>query len=73
MDKMGFRGQFARQQSRAADVRFGSKADITECKTNVRFTPESGHWKSVVERPLCANSGLFPHAVLRLPTFNAER
>jgi len=26
---MGFRGQFARQQSRAAHVRFGSLADIS--------------------------------------------
>jgi len=41
--EMGFRGQFARQQSRAAHVRFGSKADIAESKSNVRFTPESGH------------------------------
>jgi hypothetical protein len=27
---MGFRGHFARQQSEAPHVRFGSKADITE-------------------------------------------
>jgi hypothetical protein len=25
------------------DVRFGSKADVTECPTNVRFAPKSGH------------------------------
>jgi hypothetical protein len=25
------------------DVRFGSKADIAECETNVRFAPKSGH------------------------------
>ena len=24
-------------------VRFGSKADILQCKRHVRFTPESGH------------------------------
>jgi hypothetical protein len=29
--------------SKMADVRFGSKADIQECSINVRFTPESGH------------------------------
>jgi hypothetical protein len=40
---MGFRRQFAEQQSRAADVRFGSKADISACPSNVRFTPKSGH------------------------------
>jgi len=28
-----------------ANVRFGSKADISECLANVRFTPESGHQK----------------------------
>jgi hypothetical protein len=36
-------GQFARHQSRAAHVRFGSKADIGEDATDVRFAPESGH------------------------------
>ena len=36
----GVRGQFAGQQSWAPDVRFGSKADIAERETNVRFTPE---------------------------------
>jgi hypothetical protein len=25
------------------NVRFGSKADISACPINVRFTPESGH------------------------------
>jgi len=24
---------------------------------NVRFTPNSGHWKSGAERPVCAKSG----------------
>jgi hypothetical protein len=42
---------------RGHDVRFGSKADITECPINVRFTPKSGHWNSVAECPLCAKSG----------------
>jgi hypothetical protein len=40
---MGFEDQFAWQQSRAADVRFGSKADISTCSRHVRFTPKSGH------------------------------
>ena len=31
---------------------------------NVRFTPNSGHWNSVVECPLCAKSGhSFDHFV----------
>src|SRR6516225_6682105 len=29
-------------------VRFGSKADIARCQADVRFTPESGHWLSIV-------------------------
>jgi hypothetical protein len=33
----------ARQQSSGPNVCFGSKADIAEYETNVRFTPESGH------------------------------
>ena len=40
---MGFRGQFAQQQSQAVHVRFGSKADIGALPINVRFTPKSGH------------------------------
>ena len=37
---MGFRERFAPHQSRAADVRFGSKADIAAFPVNVRFTPQ---------------------------------
>jgi hypothetical protein len=29
-----------------ADVRFGSKADISTSRRDVRFTPKSGHWLS---------------------------
>jgi len=47
------------------DVRFGSKADIGEGPTDVRFTPESGHRNSVVECPLCAKSR---HSALRKET-----
>ena len=39
----------------ADDVRFGSKADIAALPNNVRFTPESGHWNSLAECPLCAD------------------
>ena len=41
--EMGFRGQFAQQQSETAHVRFGTKADIVHRLADVRFTPESGH------------------------------
>jgi len=34
---------FKAYQIRAGDVRFGSKADIGEGATDVRFTPKSGH------------------------------
>src|SRR5262249_55674118 len=40
-----------------AHVRFGSKADIQPQKRDVRFTPKSGHWLSVLGCPLCAKSG----------------
>jgi hypothetical protein len=53
---MGFEGQFAGQQSEAAHVRFGSKADIGACPRDVRFTPKSRHWNSVSKCPLCAKS-----------------
>jgi hypothetical protein len=43
IDGMGFMGQFARQQCRAAHVRFGSKADIGFPPVDVRFTPKSRH------------------------------
>jgi hypothetical protein len=49
--------QAASEQIWAANVRFGSKADIGALPINVRFTPKSGHWNSVVECPLCAKSG----------------
>jgi hypothetical protein len=39
-----------------ADVRFGSKADIGARPIEVRFTPESGHWNSIEECPVCAKS-----------------
>ena len=35
----GFRAQFAQQQSWAAHVRYGSKADIEARSNDVRFTP----------------------------------
>jgi hypothetical protein len=54
---MGFSGQFALHKPTAADVRFGSKADIAASPTNVRFTPNSGHWNSASKCLLCANSG----------------
>ena len=37
----GFRGRGP--ESRAANVRYGSLADISERIRDVRFTPESGH------------------------------
>src|SRR5215813_12105301 len=50
----------ASQQIQPVDVRFGSKADIAERETNVRFTPKSGHWNSVAKCLLCAKSGHWP-------------
>ena len=42
---------------RRIDVRFGSKADICDAKSHVRFTLESGHMQCTRRCPLSANSG----------------
>jgi len=55
---------------RARDFRFGSKADIGVRPRHVRSTPKSGHWNSVVECPLCANSG--HSALVRFPLVGAR-
>ena len=49
---MGFGGQLAQQQSEAAHVRFGSKADIGASLHDVRFTPESRHQLAELRCPL---------------------
>ena len=41
----------------AANVRFGSLADISERIGDVRFSPESGHAERQQRRPLIASSG----------------
>jgi hypothetical protein len=55
--EMGFRGQFARQQSRAAHVRFGSLAAAPADGGHVRFTPESCRGCRRPARQLRAKSG----------------
>ena len=40
-----------------ANVRFGSKADMSQCNRHVRFTPESGHVQCNWICPLSAKSG----------------
>jgi len=40
----------AHAQHATLNVRFGSLADICNARSNVRFTPESGHWAA----PTCA-------------------
>src|SRR6516165_12320643 len=42
------------------DVRFGSKADIAECETDVRFTSKSGHWNLVAKCLVCARKRHWP-------------
>jgi hypothetical protein len=56
-------GLFARQQSLAAYVRFGSKADIALGLRHVRFTPKSGHQLSALGCQLCATCG--PNSCIR--------
>src|SRR5262249_40768430 len=45
-----------------ADVCFGSGADIQQCQSNVRYSPESGHPPTRLGCPFCAKSG---HRLLR--------
>jgi hypothetical protein len=52
-----FGGFWKKARSAAADVRFGSKADIHGPQRDVRFTPESGHQAAGLRCPFCANSG----------------
>jgi hypothetical protein len=60
---------FASQQIMVLDFRNGSNADIAERETNVRFTPESGHWLSGLRCPLSAGGGHRCHrCVLTLPS-----
>jgi hypothetical protein len=42
---------------RLANVRFGSKVDISRCNRHVRFTPGSGHTQCKKKCPVWANSG----------------
>ena len=37
------------------NVRYGSKADIALAKSDVRFTPKSGHCRATFGCPLCAD------------------
>jgi hypothetical protein len=44
---------------RLCDVRFGSKADMTACLCDVRFTPESGHHKVLNQLRLAISQQAF--------------
>src|SRR5215472_17570110 len=46
----------ALQQPSTVHVRYGSKADIGEGATDVRFTPKSRHSPARLERPLLCDS-----------------
>jgi hypothetical protein len=43
------------------NVRYGSKADILRCGSDVLFTPESGHVRRIGSCLLWAKSGLLTH------------
>jgi hypothetical protein len=51
-----------RGSNQRAHVRFGSITDIEVSLRNVRFTPESGHWLSPVECPLCGQWRTLAHS-----------
>ena len=52
-----YTGRLEVVRSALGNVRFGSLADIEASPRHVRFTPNSGHWNSVVECPLYPKSG----------------
>jgi hypothetical protein len=70
---MGFGGQFARQQSWVAHVRFGSEADIRSKKRDVRFTPKSGHCRSRRIDPLDVRKAVPCGRAKADPSWNAKR
>jgi hypothetical protein len=45
------------RQLTAANVRIGSKADMTASVRDVRYYPENGHQNTIVECPLWATTG----------------
>jgi len=55
--EMSFLEPAAHSRVRIGNVRFGSKADIWTCVMDVRFTPESGHFRKRLRCPLSAKSG----------------
>jgi hypothetical protein len=69
--EMGFRGQFARQQSWTSHVLVGSKADISPCPRHVRFTPKSGHTLAQLMSTLC-HKQTFRHEWADRLTFEFE-
>src|SRR6516164_8421479 len=46
-------------------LRFGSKADMTACLDDVRFTPKSGHRNSLAGCLLCAKSRHYDAELVR--------
>ena len=57
INKIGVQGRVAGTKSRAADVRFGSLADIARHIEDVCFTLTSGHAHQRHRRPLSAKTG----------------
>jgi hypothetical protein len=59
------------RNNKKADVRFGSKADVTLLDFDVRFTPESRHSPAPSRCQLWAKSGLM-HRNKELSLFEAR-
>jgi hypothetical protein len=71
---VGARGQKLRGETRLSAcregstyVRFGSLADIEARQSDVRFTPESRHWRTTLGCRLCAISDIRKSNVPRGP------
>jgi hypothetical protein len=60
MRGIGLNCHFAGQQFSTADVRYGSKADISEKPADVRFTPNSGHRLSAPDVRFVPTADIMP-------------
>jgi len=52
-------------RGKGGNVRFGSKADIAASRTNVRFTPKSGHQDCLELRSASSSATLAMFAAIR--------
>src|SRR6476659_8784972 len=60
------------REKQLAVVRFGSKADIETRQDDVRYYPKSGHCRTTLGCPLCANNGLMHRSKQQLHSITSS-